>query len=78
MYRNFRLVGSAAEPSVVLAAGSEHEHEYARVLASIRRTGENPVKYGPYLKLVREGVPSGAGFGLAVERLTRYLAGLDV
>lgn len=76
-YRNFRLVGSGAEPSAVLAVGSEHEHEYARVLAGIRRTGENPAKYGPYLKLVREGVPSGAGFGLGIERLTRYLAGLD-
>ncbi|MGH6653690.1 MAG: amino acid--tRNA ligase-related protein [Actinocrinis sp.] len=76
-YRNFRLVTSPSEPGAVLVVGSEHEHEYARILARIRRTGENPAKYGPYLKLVREGIPSGAGFGLGVERLTRHLAGLD-
>ena len=27
--------------------------------------------------MLREGLPSSAGFGMGLERLTRYLAGLD-
>ncbi len=43
----------------------------------MRESGENPQKYRWYLDLVREGVPASAGFGIGVERLTRYVAGLD-
>ena len=42
----------------------------------MRETGENPAKYGWYLDMVREGIPASAGFGIGLERLTRYLAGL--
>jgi asparaginyl-tRNA synthetase len=60
-----------------LCSGSEREHEYARMVARIRETGENPAKYGWYLKLAREGIPASSGFGMGVERLTRYLGGLS-
>ena len=43
----------------------------------MRETGENPAKYAWYLDLARDGLPSSAGFGLGVERFTRYLTGLD-
>ena len=43
----------------------------------MRETGENPAKYGWYLDLARDGIPPSAGFGIGLERLTRYLAGLD-
>jgi asparaginyl-tRNA synthetase len=60
-----------------VASGAEREYEYAKVMARIRETGENPAKYGWYLDLLRDGVRPSAGFGIGVERLTRYLTGVD-
>lgn len=72
--RNFDLI--APEGYGELCSGSEREHDYARIVTRIRETGENPAKYGWYLDLAREGIPASAGFGLGVERFTRYVAGL--
>lgn len=72
--RNFDLI--AAEGYGELCSGSEREHDYAAIIARMRETGENPAKYGWYLDMVREGIPASAGFGIGVERLTRYIAGL--
>lgn len=72
--RNFDLL--AAEGFGELCSGGEREHEYATIIARMRETGENPAKYAWYLKMVREGIPASAGFGLGLERLTRYVAGL--
>lgn len=60
-----------------LCSGSVREHEYARIVPRIRETGENPAKYAWYLRVLRDGIPSSAGFGIGVERFTRYVAGLD-
>ena len=73
--RNFDLI--AAEGYGELCSGSEREHDYAAIIARMRETGENPAKYTWYLDMVREGIPASAGFGIGVERLTRYVAGLD-
>lgn len=73
--RNFDLI--APEGYGELCSGSEREFDYRRIVARMRETGENPAKYGWYLDLVREGIPDSAGFGFGVERLTRYVAGLD-
>jgi asparaginyl-tRNA synthetase len=73
--RNFDLI--APEGYGELCSGSEREYEYRRIVARIRETGENPAKYGWYLDLVREGIRGSAGFGIGLERLTRYIAGLD-
>jgi asparaginyl-tRNA synthetase len=73
--RNFDLI--APEGYGELISGSEREFEYARIVTRMRETGENPAKYGWYLQMVKEGIRGSAGFGLGVERLTRYVAGLD-
>jgi len=73
--RNFDLI--APEGYGELCSGSERENDYATIISRIRETGENPAKYGWYLQMLREGVPGSAGFGIGVERLTRYIAGLD-
>ena len=73
--RNFDLI--APEGYGELCSGSEREFEYRQIVARIRETGENPAKYGWYLDLVREGIPASAGFGIGLERLTRYICGLD-
>lgn len=57
-------------------SGAEREHEYAKVIARLRETGENPSKYEWYLDMLREGIPASSGFGIGVERLTRYICGL--
>ncbi len=57
-------------------SGAEREHEYAKVVARLRETGENPSKYEWYLDMLREGIPPSSGFGIGVERLTRYVCGL--
>lgn len=58
------------------ASGAEREYEYSKVLARLRESGENPAKYGWYLEMLREGIRPTAGFGIGVERLTRFLCGL--
>ena len=73
--RNFDLI--APEGYGELCSGSEREHDYAAIIARMRETGENPSKYAWYLDMVREGIPASAGFGIGVERLTRYVAGLE-
>ncbi|MDT0477783.1 asparagine synthetase A [Streptomyces sp. DSM 41014] len=73
--RNFDLL--APEGYGELCSGSEREYDYSRIVSRIRETGENPAKYGWYLDMLREGVPASAGFGIGLERFTRYLAGLD-
>jgi asparaginyl-tRNA synthetase len=60
-----------------LASGSQREHDYATIMARMRETGENPAKYGWYLAMVRDGIPGSAGFGIGLERFTRYIAGLE-
>ncbi len=73
--RNFDLL--APEGYGELCSGSEREHRYGAIVARMRETGENPAKYGWYLQMVRDGIPGSAGFGIGLERLTRYIAGLD-
>jgi asparaginyl-tRNA synthetase len=73
--RNFDLI--APEGYGELSSGSEREFEYSRIVSRMRETGENPAKYGWYLRMVREGIAASAGFGLGLERFTRYVAGLS-
>jgi asparaginyl-tRNA synthetase len=58
-------------------SGGERESDYRRLITRIRETGENPAKYGWYLDEVRKGIPASAGFGLGLQRFTRYIAGAD-
>jgi asparaginyl-tRNA synthetase len=73
--RNFDLL--APNGYGELASGSEREHDYRRIVSRIRETGENPAKYEWYLQMAKDGIPPSAGFGLGLQRLTRYVAGLD-
>ncbi|WNI27181.1 asparagine synthetase A [Streptomyces sp. ITFR-16] len=71
--RNFDLI--APEGYGELASGSEREHDYASLVTRMRETGENPAKYGWYLDLARRGIPASSGFGIGLERFTRYVTG---
>lgn len=58
-------------------SGGEREHLYARILDRLRRDGIPESRYAVYLDHARNGLPRSAGFGIGVERLTRFVAGLD-
>jgi asparaginyl-tRNA synthetase len=73
--RNFDLI--MPDGYGELCSGAEREFDRARIIARMRETGENPAKYAWYLDMARDGIPASAGFGVGLERLTRYLAGLD-
>ncbi len=57
-------------------SGAEREYELVKVLERMRETGENPKKYRWYLEMLREGIEPSAGFGIGVERLTRFVTGV--
>ncbi len=58
-------------------SGGEREHKYGKVVERIRQSGEDPAKYGWYLEMLKDGVPPSAGFGIGIERLTRYICGTE-
>lgn len=58
-------------------SGGEREYKYERVVARMLSTGEVPETYRWYLEMLREGTTPSAGFGIGVERLTRYVCGRD-
>lgn len=58
-------------------SGAEREHTLEKVVARMRETGEDPAKYGWYVDMLREGIVPTAGFGIGLERLTRYVCRLD-
>jgi len=57
-------------------SGGEREYEYWKVVKRMVDAGERPEDYGWYLEMLREGISPSAGFGIGVERLTRYICGL--
>ncbi len=74
--RNFDLIAPGGYGE--LASGSERTADYATLVTRMRESGENPAKYDWYLKMARSGgMPSSAGFGLGLERVVRFLTGLD-
>ncbi len=57
-------------------SGGEREHTYEGVLKRMKLTGVDPEEYSWYLQMLKEGVPHSVGFGIGVERLTRWICGL--
>lgn len=58
-------------------SGGEREHKYEKVVERIKHGGEDPASYSWYLEMLKNGVPPSAGFGIGVERLTRYICGVE-
>ncbi|WP_223830296.1 asparagine synthetase A [Nocardiopsis quinghaiensis] len=73
--RNFDLLAHGGYGELV--SGGERRSDHRSIVIGIRESGENPRKYDWYLEEVRRGIPSSAGFGMGLERVTRYLTGLD-
>jgi asparaginyl-tRNA synthetase len=58
-------------------SGSEREFQYELVKRKMIKQNLSLKEYQWYLEMLQRGVPPSAGFGLGVERLTRYICGLD-
>lgn len=58
------------------ASGAEREYEHGRVLQRLVESGEDPGEYSWYLDMLKTGISPSAGFGIGVERLTRFVCGL--
>lgn len=58
-------------------SGGEREYEPDRILARIERDAIPKARFAPYLEAIGRSAPRSAGFGIGVERLTRFAAGLD-
>jgi asparaginyl-tRNA synthetase len=57
-------------------SGGEREHEAASIEKRIVRKGIDLAAYKTYLDFARTGLPASAGFGIGMERLTRFVCGL--
>ncbi len=58
-------------------SGGEREHTIPRILKRLEQDGIERERFSQYLSVVEEGVPASAGFGIGIERLTRYVCGLE-
>jgi len=72
--RNFDMLYPEGYGEAV--SGAEREYTYERAVERMRETGEDPSEYGWYLRMLKDGIPPSASFGIGVERLTRYICGL--
>lgn len=59
-----------------VVSGGEREYEYQRVKRLLEKDYATE-EYAWYLDMLEAGIPPSAGFGLGIERLTRYICGLD-
>ena len=57
-------------------SGGEREYQYERIKQRILKKGQKLSQFREYLTLAKDNLPSSAGFGIGIERLTRYICGL--
>ncbi len=88
--RSFYYMESEEEPGVLedfdliypegfgeAISGGKREHRYSKLLERMLKGGENSADYEWYLEMLKIGIPPSAGFGIGVERLTRFICGLE-
>ncbi len=58
-------------------SGGEREYQFEKIEKRIERKGIDPKVYEIYLQFARKGLCPSAGFRIGIERLTRYICGLQ-
>jgi len=58
-------------------SGGEREFELDRIHSRLDRDAIPRTKFARYLDEVKVGIPRSSGFGIGIERLTRFVCGLD-
>jgi len=67
----------APEGNGEIVGGSHREHDLEKIKSRLKEQGEDPAQYEFYLDTRRYGSVPHGGFGLGVERLIRWICGLD-
>lgn len=57
-------------------SGGEREYEYERIKKRIQKKRQKLSQFKEYLELAKNDLPASAGFGIGIERLTRFICGL--
>lgn len=60
-----------------IIGGSQREHDLEKIKACLRLQGEDPAQYEFYLDTRRYGSVPHGGFGLGVERIVKWICGLE-
>ncbi len=58
-------------------SGSERETELSKVKMKMKEASVETRGYEWYFEMLKYGIPESAGFGIGIERLTRFICGLD-
>ncbi|MEO0136902.1 MAG: asparagine synthetase A [candidate division WOR-3 bacterium] len=58
-------------------SGGEREFKYERIVERMKIAGNNPEDFKWYLEFVKKGLFPSCGFGIGLERLTRFICGLN-
>lgn len=58
-------------------SGGEREHDLDQIHSRLDRDDIPRSQFARYLEEVKRGVPRSAGFGIGIERITRFICGLD-
>lgn len=58
-------------------SGGEREYEYERIKKRMKIKGKKYKDFECYLKIAKKGLLPSAGFGIGIERLTRFICGLE-
>ncbi len=67
----------APEKNGEIIGGSQREHNLEEIKKRLTEQGENPLNYEFYLDTRRYGSVPHGGFGLGVERIIKWICGLD-
>ena len=58
-------------------SGGEREYKLERIKTRIHKKGQTLEQFKDYIKLAKKDLPPSAGFGIGIERLTRFICGLE-
>ncbi len=58
-------------------SGGEREHQYEKIKRRIKQKKIGLKAYEMYLQFAERGLSPSAGFGIGIERLTRYICGIS-
>ena len=57
-------------------SGGEREYEFEKIKTRIHKKGQTLEQFKDYIKFAKNGLSPSAGFGIGIERLTRFICGL--
>ncbi len=58
-------------------SGGEREYKIDRIKKRMKIKGKKYSDFKEYLEIVKKDLPKSAGFGIGIERLTRFICGLE-